>query len=168
MRLFATTIIMLALAVFSASASAAERIPAADFALQDMSGKTVRLSDFSGKVVLLNFWATWCRECVDELPELESLHLKFKDKGLAVIAISIDRKAATVADYLLKKPLPFPVPVDSRGEVFIKSYTVFGVPATFLIARDGTIADRLLGRQSMTSGSFMRRIENLLEEGAKR
>lgn len=149
-------------------ASAADRVPAPDFALPDTSGKTVRLSDFSGKVVLLNFWATWCRECVEELPELESLHAKYKDKGLAVIAIAIDRKAETVADYLLKNPLFFTVLADSRGEVFIKSYTVFGVPATFLIARDGSIADRLVGRQPMTSGSFTRRIENLIEEGGKR
>jgi peroxiredoxin len=102
--------------------------------------RPLSLSEFKGKVVFLNFWATWCKPCEEEMPSMERLHQRFKDKGLVVLAISEDvGGASVVAPYLKKHKLSFPVGLDPTSSV-ASLYGVWGVPSTFIIDRRGNRA----------------------------
>lgn len=141
--------------------SAAEK--AADFSLKAADGKTYTLSSFKGKVVLLNFWATWCPACVEELPSLEKLSAKFKGQNFQVLSVSIDSEEGAVRDFLARQPLPFPVLEDPKRKVAFDLYAVFGVPASFLIDKQGQLTGRYYGSQDWTSPSMVSKIEALLK-----
>ncbi len=145
------------------SAAALEK--AKDFELKDLDGKTYRLSSLEGRVVLLNFWATWCKYCIKENPSLDRLYNKFKDNGLIVLGISVDRSDLTVKNFLQENPVSYPVLMDSKGEVFVKTYTVVGIPATFLINKEGYVVRKLMGEQDFDSGKFVKSINALLLDG---
>jgi peroxiredoxin len=99
--------------------------------------RPLSLSEFKGKVVFLNFWATWCKPCEEEMPSMERLHRRFKDQGLVVLAISEDvGGASVVSPYLKKHNLSFPVGLDPKSSV-ASLYGVWGVPSTFIIDRRG-------------------------------
>src|SRR5262245_54222382 len=102
--------------------------------------RTLSLSEFKGKVVFLNFWATWCKPCEEEMPSMERLHQRFQDQGLVVLGISEDAGGASVvAPYVKKHKLSFPVGLDPRSEI-AGLYGVWGLPSTFIIDRRGTRA----------------------------
>ena len=96
----------------SGRSSAPARPPAEDFVLRDLEGRSVRLSDFEDQVRLINFWATWCGPCWLEVPHLQALHERYRDQGLAVIGISLDRDGMqqAVADFAREMELTYPVP----------------------------------------------------------
>lgn len=135
--------------------------PAKDFELKDISGTTHRLSELRGKVVLLNFWATWCNKCVKENPSLERLYTELKDGNFTVLGISIDRSESALKKYLLQHPLSFPVLLDSKGEVFVRLYTLRGIPVTLIIDKEGSIAERFIGEQDFDSQRFREIISSL-------
>jgi peroxiredoxin len=111
----------------------------ADFALHDLDGRTVRLSDHRGKVVLLNFWATWCRPCASELPHLQRLHEKYRDQGLVILGISIDGpdSAANVGSEIKQAGVQYPILLDEETHV-VGTYDPKGTaPFTVFIDRDG-------------------------------
>ena len=113
---------------------------AKEFHVATLDNRQLRLSEFRGKVVFLNFWATWCKPCEEEMPSMERLHQRFKDKGLVVLAISEDVDgAAVVAPYLKKHKLTFPVGLDPKTSV-AGLYGVWGVPSTFIIDKRGNRA----------------------------
>jgi peroxiredoxin len=145
--------------VASLGAQAGKAAP--NFALKDPSGKTVELKQFRGKPVLLNFWATWCAPCKDEMPELEQLYRQYKDQGLVVLGVSIDDASSTkqVPD-VLKEGSPsvgsytFPVALDVKQDV-MRQYHLFGVPSSFFIDRDGVVRvvqPRVMDRSTMLDG----------------
>lgn len=142
------------------SLSASESAP--EFELIDIDGKAHRLSDYRGNIVILNFWATWCKECVAEMPSLDALYKKFKNGNFIVLGVSIDRKNDTVLKLLKKIPVSYPILLDKKGEVFVKRYTVIGLPTTFIIDGDGLIAERIIGGRDFNSGKFVKKIDNLL------
>lgn len=108
-----------------------------DLALKDLQGREHRLSDYRGKVVVLNFWATWCEPCREEMPSMERLHHAYKDRGLVVLAISLDSQGASVVNPFVKKfALTFPVGLDPKM-VVRERYGVWAVPSTFIIDRQG-------------------------------
>lgn len=135
---------------------------AKDFELEGIDGKTYRLSDMKGNVVLINFWATWCTYCVKENRSLDRLYNKLKERGLIVLGISIDRSVPTLKNFLLKNPVSYPVLSDPKGDVFVKTYTVIGVPVTFLIDKEGYIAGKFMGEQDFDSEKFIKTISPLL------
>jgi peroxiredoxin len=108
------------------------------FSLRDVTGGTVTLEQFKGKVVFLDFWAPWCIPCRDELPELDRLYQKYRDSGFVVIGISVDTSADRVTTFMKKRPVGFPVVIDTQGAV-AEAYRISGLPAGFLIDRDGVI-----------------------------
>ena len=111
--------------------------PARDFQVQSAGDGVLRLADFKGKVVFLNFWATWCKPCEEEMPAIERLHRKFKDHGLAVVAISMDSDgAAVVRRFVAKYQLTFPVGLDPRMSVSAP-YGVWALPVTVILDREG-------------------------------
>lgn len=117
---------------------------APSFRLPDTTGALIAIEDFKGKVLLLNFWATWCQSCREELSELDRIYRKFSDRGFVVIGISLDGSSERVAVLMKKRPVGFPVVIDSSGDA-AEAYRVSGIPAGFLISRDGVIIQRYRG-----------------------
>jgi peroxiredoxin len=109
----------------------------ADFTLSDLQGKAWHLRDLRGKVVLLNFWATWCPPCRKEMPDLETLFNKFKDQGFVVLAIS-DEEAAKVSPFLAERNISYPVMLDP-GRKVNELFQVEGIPKSFVYDRGGKL-----------------------------
>ena len=139
---------------------AGKRNPAPDFALRDIDGKTVRLSDFKGKVVLVDFWATWCGPCKIEIPWFIEFERKHKDKGFAVIGISMDEEGwEVVKPFLSRLNVNYRVVIGNDSTA--QSYGgVEALPTTFLIDREGRIAATHVGLASKRD--FEDGIEQLL------
>lgn len=134
---------------------------APEFTLKDVNGRNVSIASLRGKVVLINFWATWCPPCRAEMPSMNRLYREYKGKGLEVLAISTDNSASKVKDYISKNSLSFQVLMDDNIKV-ARQYKVFSLPTTFLIDRNGIIVDRFLGEQDWISPELKKRIEELL------
>lgn len=144
---------------------ATERRPAPDFALKDENGATVRLSDYRGKVVLLNFWATWCGPCKIEIPWFVEFESKYKDQGFAVIGVSMDEGGwDDVKPYLRRVKVNYRV-VIGDDEVAQKYGSVEALPTSFLIDREGLIASVHVGL--VPKSDYQKSIEALLGGGSE-
>jgi cytochrome c biogenesis protein CcmG/thiol:disulfide interchange protein DsbE len=143
-----------------------ERHPAPDFRLEALAGGESALADQAGRWVLVNFWATWCKPCVHELPALERLHRDYGPKGLAVLAVNVDRgRRRHVADYAARLGLTLPVLLDPDGDAR-RDYEVRALPTTYLIGPDGRIAGRVLGDLPWDDADHRAAFDRLLGEGA--
>ncbi|MCL4491996.1 MAG: redoxin domain-containing protein [Nitrospirae bacterium] len=162
---FCFTIFILLSVIFGNTAytcAAAQGSPAPDFTLNDVNGKKVALSEFRGRVVLLNFWATWCGPCKAEMPSLNSLYLALKDKGLVVLAISVDTSEKPVKSFISEKKLALPVLMDKNKEIYFDSYAVVGLPTTFIIDKSGGIVEKIMGENVWDSPQMKEKILRLL------
>jgi peroxiredoxin len=110
----------------------------ADFTLTDLQGKNWALRDLRGKVVLVNFWATWCPPCRKEMPDLDALYQKFKDQGLVILAIS-DEDATKVKPFLAERPVTYPILLDP-GRKVNDVFHIDGIPKSFVYDREGKLA----------------------------
>jgi thiol-disulfide isomerase/thioredoxin len=135
---------------------------APDFMLLDIDGKQVSLKQYRGKVVFLNFWATWCIPCREEMPALERLHQTYQDQDLAIISIDLKEGADQVKTFFQKHGLSFPSLLDPNGVVF-RDYLVAGMPTTYLIDRDGTMVARGVGGRDWTRDEALQLIQDLLK-----
>jgi peroxiredoxin len=124
---------------------------AADFVLRDTAGRTVRLSDHFGKVIVLNFWATWCVPCAAELPHLQRMYETYRDQGLVILAISMDgpETVANVGPHTRRYGLTFPVLLDEETRVVAMHNPKRTAPFTVMIDRDGAVART---REGYTAG----------------
>lgn len=123
---------------------------APNFVWRDINGKQVAFDAFHSKVTLVNFWATWCGPCRKEIPDLEAIHKKYKDKGVKVIGISLDRGPGvltSVAEFATKFKMTYPVVIDN-GELEQIYGNIRAIPTTFIINKEGKIVDRLIGMRS--------------------
>jgi len=109
----------------------------ADFTLTDMQGKSWTLKSLQGKVVLVNFWATWCPPCRKEMPDLDALYRRFKDQGLIILSIS-DEEADKVKSYLAEKPVTYPILLDP-GRKVNDLFRINGIPKSFVYDRNGKL-----------------------------
>jgi peroxiredoxin len=117
---------------------------APDFTLQDLSGKSVKLSDQKGKVVLVEFWATWCPPCRESIPALEKLHSQYASKGLVILAVSVDEGGwDSVKKFVAEHKITYPV-LQGTDEVTGK-YTVRLIPSMFLVDKAGNIKKQYMG-----------------------
>jgi DsbE subfamily thiol:disulfide oxidoreductase len=121
-----------------------DRPAAPDFTLPNAGGRKVSLKDYRGKVVFLNFWATWCESCREEMPSMERLYREFKDKGLEIVAVNVKEKPRDALAFAKELKLTYPVLLDPEGEVGLL-YGAFGLPATYLIDRKGVVLARMWG-----------------------
>jgi peroxiredoxin len=134
---------------------------APDFSVPDLSGKVQTLSSYRGRIVVLNFWATWCPECVRELPSLSAFAEANKD--VVVLGVASERNPDTVRNFLSSSPVKFPVIVDATGDVFVKKYMVRVLPCTVIVDKKGYIAERIFGAQNFQSTRFQEKINRLKE-----
>lgn len=137
---------------------------APNFTLSDLGGTQISLGDFKGKVVLLNFWATWCAPCKMEIPSLEKLYQLRKDKGFEILAVSVDRTSLSkVASFVTDYQMSFPVLADQRGEVG-RRYWAKAIPTSFLLDKKGVIRWKVVGAREWGDAFVLSKIDQLLSE----
>jgi len=118
--------------------------PAPPFTLKGVKGSTVSLASYKGKVVLLDFWATWCRPCRIEMPRVEALYKEFKARGLVVFGVNYAEDPATVRDFLAKNPYTIPILLDPKGEAG-QRYQADAIPTLVVIGKDGKVSSYFQG-----------------------
>ncbi|MDP2682798.1 MAG: redoxin domain-containing protein [Deltaproteobacteria bacterium] len=138
-------------------------VEAPDFVLNTLDGKKVSLKGFKGKAVFLNFWATWCPPCTIEMPSMETIHKRFKDKGLIVVAVNSEEGEKKVSKFIKKKGYTFLVLLDTDGSVTSDSYRTVGLPTTYLIDRQGMVVGKAEGAREWDSAESFRLIEEILK-----
>ena len=135
------------------------------FSARTMDSRVLSLADLQGRVVVLNFWASWCLECRPEMPVLERLHRDYRSRGLAIIGINTREAPATARRYANDLGLSFPLVLDLEGKIN-GSYGVVGLPSTFLIGRDGRAVALAAGPRDWESALARAIIEAMLAEPA--
>ena len=121
-----------------------ESVEAPTFSLSDLTGKKIQLKDYRGMPVFLNFFATWCGPCREEMPGMERLFRAYRDKGLVVLAVNMQQSAKTVRPFVQELKLSFPVLLDAEGSVS-HDYGIRALPVSFLVGRDGNLLWRAMG-----------------------
>jgi len=134
---------------------------APDFSLPDLAGVQQHLP--KGKVVLLNFWATWCPPCRKEMPSMIELYKRLKDQGLVIVAASVDKDRSQLVSFVREYNIPFQVVHDVDASV-ARRYGVFRYPETFLIDRSGKVRFHLIGGVEWTDKTVLKAIHTLLAE----
>ena len=118
--------------------------PAPQFELQTVEGRTVKLSDYKGKFVVLNFWATWCVPCRKEMPEFQKIHLSPGDDNIQIIGINLSESQKRVGKFIRDHHFSFPIVLDGFGNTSEK-YRVRSLPVTFIISPDGILREEIQG-----------------------
>jgi peroxiredoxin len=135
--------------------------PPVDFNLLDINGNKIVLSGLKGKIVFLNFWATWCSPCREEMPSMQKLYARFKDKDFAMVAVSLNEPASAVKKFFKDYNLTFTALLDSDGEL-MSPYGIRGIPNTFIIDRDGTIIGKAFGPRKWDDQKAIALFEHLI------
>ncbi|MCJ7538746.1 MAG: TlpA family protein disulfide reductase [Desulfobacterales bacterium] len=138
-------------------------LPAPNFTFPGLEGKTVSLTDYKGKVVFLNIWATWCPPCREEMPSMERLYQKLKGEDFIILAVSIDASGAeAVTPFARNYKLSFPVLLDNKGKSQILFETT-GIPESFIIDKEGVIAQIIIGPRDWDSPETIHFFRELIQ-----
>jgi thiol-disulfide isomerase/thioredoxin len=155
-------------AAFSKARISARRTgtPAVDFSAALLDGRPVRLSGFKGKVVFLNFWATWCPPCREEMPSMEALYRRFRgrDLDLEFLAVDIQEDKGEVAAFMREYGLTFPAALDGTGRISAE-YGIRGIPTTFIIDREGNVIASVVGGRDWNTDEVAAALELLISHG---
>ena len=134
-----------------------------NFTLMSSHGSDISLSDYKGRFVLLNFWATWCPPCVKEMPALNVLHNKLSsNNGLQVVGVHVGPALATVKQFLKDKPVDFDIVIDKN--MALSGWQVSGLPTTFLISPSGKIIYKAVGEREWDSDEMIKFIQSVMKE----
>lgn len=125
-----------------------EKVPAPDFKLKDLKGNEVSLSDYKGKKVFLNFWASWCPPCKAEMPDLEKLYQETKDSDLVILAVNLGEERATASKFVRDNKLNFTILIDDTNFVSMK-YNVASIPTSYFIDKEGNISSKFTGMMTL-------------------
>jgi thiol-disulfide isomerase/thioredoxin len=150
------------LPAFAASTSSG---PAPAFSLSARGGKQIDLNQFKGQVVMINFWATWCGPCRQEMPLLEDIYKKYKPMGFTMLAVNVEPDSAAAEAWLgkLSKPVTFPVAFDTESKVS-KLYKVAGMPSTVFVDRKGNVRVMHKGYKPGDENFYLTQIRSMLKE----
>ena len=166
MRQVTIQLMLLLLLSWSASAFAGQLLtpykgpqPAPDFELVDVDGEKHRLSDYRGKPLIINFWATWCPPCREEMPSMNRAWRKVKD-DIAMLAINVGEDEDTIFIFSADYPIDFPVLLDRSGAV-IKQWPVKGLPTTFVLDREGNIRYTAVGAREWDDDALLEIVKSL-------
>jgi len=164
-RLLATCVMSLLLTSGAQAAGFEARAatPAPELKAQDLAGAQKTLADYRGKVVLLNFWASWCPPCLREMPSMERLRVKMGGRPLAIVALDSAETPEEVNAYLSRMKLGFPILLDPDGSN-TKRWKVFALPTTFLLDAEGRVRYVLTGPTEWDEGEALEVIKSLLAE----
>lgn len=152
--------------VFAASSLASSSLvgqPAPDFALRSATGENLRLSEYRGDVVMINFWATWCGPCRQEMPLLDDLYNRYQRVGFRLLGVNIDDDSRRAMQMIEELGVNFPVLFDEQKEVS-KLYEVGAMPVTLLVDREGTVRYVHLGYKPGYEEYYLTQIRSLLRE----
>jgi thiol-disulfide isomerase/thioredoxin len=133
-----------------------------EITLNDPNGRTVSLSDFRGKIVFINFWTTWCLACVIEMPSMEKLHQKFKDKDFVMVAINLQESASKVKQFFKEYRLTFMALLDTTGDAGA-GLGIRSIPMTFILDKKGRIIGKALGPREWESKKSIALFEYLTD-----
>lgn len=134
-----------------------------DFTLADVAGNDLTLSKYRGKVIFINFWATWCPTCDEEMASMEKLYQRMKGKNFEMLTISRDETTKVVIDYIKKNNLTFPVLMDSKNTIG-RLYNTTGVPETFILNKAGIIVGKVIGPRNWGEEEMIGSFEKLAAE----
>lgn len=129
--------------------------------LNDLDGKTHDLAAYRGKAVLINFWATWCEPCREELPSMNRLKRALNGKPFEVLAVDVGEEAAQIREFLVKVPVEFPVLLDGNSDA-VGDWKIRGLPTTFILDPEGRIRYYYIGQLDWASPTVIRAIDGLL------
>jgi peroxiredoxin len=150
--------------VYTTTASAVSASgPAANFTLKSATGENIRLSEHRGQVVLINFWASWCGPCRQEMPHLDALHQKFQPLGFTVFGVNVEADRQRADQVLRDIPVGFPILFDDRNQVS-ELYNVDAMPVTVLVDRDGNIRYMHRGYKPGYEKAYEKQIRELIRE----
>ncbi len=136
-----------------------------DFTLPTLEGKPVVFSQYAGKVIFLNFWATWCEPCKEEMPSMQNLSSALEDQPFVIVAVSIDSENSDVVrEFTESYRLTFPILHDRKG-VVRDMYKTTGVPETYIIDQNGVIAEKIMGGRDWSDKSNLQVVAELLKNG---
>jgi len=136
---------------------------APDFTLKSNQGKNIRLQELRGEVVMLNFWASWCGPCRQEMPLMNDIYEEFKDLGFTILAVNVDEDSADADRFLSKVPVDFPVLYDNKSKVS-EMYKVDAMPTTVLIDRDGNRRFHHRGYKPGYEDDYAKQVKKLVRE----
>lgn len=130
--------------------------------LKDLDGNVHRLSDFKGKVVVVDFWATWCAPCRVAIPEIIDLYEKYHDKGLVVIGISVDRDINALRNFVKDQEMPYLILL--ADQTIVKKYSIRAIPTLYIIDKNGSVVDHNVGYSPQRMAEFEQKIKELIGE----
>ena len=133
---------------------------APDFTLPKLDGRDISLRDFRGRVVVLNFWATWCPPCIEEMPSLTLFADQMAPQGVAVLGVSVDYDAEALSKFVTRSGIRFPIVQDTDQKIASR-YGTFKYPETFIIDREGRISEKLIGPRNWQDPGIVSRVRNL-------
>ncbi|MBI1954805.1 MAG: TlpA family protein disulfide reductase [Acidobacteria bacterium] len=139
--------------------SLGEQVPS--FTLRQDDGQVLALADFRGKIVVLNFWATWCGPCIEEMPSLNRLTEKYAGKGVAVVAVSLDEDPDAYREFLAKNHISFLTLRDPSRRTS-ELYGTYKLPESYIISREGRLLNKIIGAADWTSAEMLSYFEGLL------
>ena len=154
---------LLAFAAVPAMSAATAPTPAPDFVLDSNTGKPIKLSGYKGKVVMINFWATWCGPCRQEWPLLESIYKQYKNQDFVLLGVNVEPDTKPAGEWLKQKPVSFPVLYDTKSEVS-GAYKVVGMPTTVWVDKKGFLRATHQSYKPGDENEYMNNIRMLLRE----
>ncbi|MBL1277008.1 MAG: TlpA family protein disulfide reductase [Ectothiorhodospiraceae bacterium] len=137
--------------------------PAPDFTLKSRSGENVKLSELRGDVVMINFWASWCAPCRQEMPLLEDMYKKYSDLGFVLLGVNVEEDSSKAIELLREVPVSFPVLFDNKNDV-TKLYKVVAMPSTVMVDRDGNMRYLHRGYLPGYEAEYIKQIKELIRE----
>ena len=154
---------LVSLMCVSLAGAAAVKGPAPNFTLKSMNGKNLKLSEMTGNVVLINFWASWCGPCREEMPLLNALHKKYAPLGFTVLGVNVEEQLDGARGFLSNVPVDFPILLDNTNKVS-KQYKVVAMPTTVVVDRDGNMRYLHEGYKPGDEKKYQKMVKKLVRE----